>query len=371
MAAADYFLKIEGIKGESHNARHQDEIDVESFSWGATQVGTHGGGGAGKVTFNDFHFTMRINRASPTLFVDSASGLHIKQAVFVGETPAAVDRGGSQFLKYTFTDVIISSYRDAGASDVMDAAALRYTSVKTEATPGARIDVRPQATGNLMFDVATGRPTVVESQTGLLLSGPVVNVDDILVGLLRGVSEFALGDVLGLISGPSPHMRLVLGVQEARTADQPPTGTNLAAAATELVTTERSGDTPKKPKTKTLQHHVYWYAPADLALTVEDFDRKGQRLGRLQLDPDGEPLHRDFDLTEIAVEGHLASIGIRIQFALDHAGSGEDGENGDDNDDHRDEDENGDRPHAVKGAGAQATPRRPAAFMLTLQVVAD
>jgi type VI protein secretion system component Hcp len=29
-----YFLKIEGIAGESTDAKHKGEIEVESFSWG-------------------------------------------------------------------------------------------------------------------------------------------------------------------------------------------------------------------------------------------------------------------------------------------------------------------------------------------------
>ncbi len=45
MAQVDYFLKFDGIKGESADAKHKDEIDVESWSFGETN--TVGGGGAG------------------------------------------------------------------------------------------------------------------------------------------------------------------------------------------------------------------------------------------------------------------------------------------------------------------------------------
>ena len=61
MAAVDYFLKLDGIQGESKADKHSDEIDVLSFSWGETQSGTFavgGGGGSGKVSMQDFHFTM-------------------------------------------------------------------------------------------------------------------------------------------------------------------------------------------------------------------------------------------------------------------------------------------------------------------------
>ena len=50
--AVDFFLKLDGIKGESADAKHKDEIDIESFSWGMTQpASSHlaGGAGAGKV----------------------------------------------------------------------------------------------------------------------------------------------------------------------------------------------------------------------------------------------------------------------------------------------------------------------------------
>ena len=48
--ASDYLLKLEGIKGESVDVKHKDEIEIESFSWGATQPAAvvSGGGGAGR-----------------------------------------------------------------------------------------------------------------------------------------------------------------------------------------------------------------------------------------------------------------------------------------------------------------------------------
>ena len=70
MAHVDYFLKIEGIDGESADAKHKGDIQLESFSWGETNSGSHssgGGGGAGKVSMQDFHFVMTANKASPKL----------------------------------------------------------------------------------------------------------------------------------------------------------------------------------------------------------------------------------------------------------------------------------------------------------------
>jgi len=115
MAAVDYFLKVDGIDGESQDSKHKGDIDVESFSFGATQTGTHsggGGGGAGKVSMQDFHFTQKVNKASPKLALACATGQHIKKAVLV-----ARKAGGTQqeFYKVTFTDLLVSSYQISGS----------------------------------------------------------------------------------------------------------------------------------------------------------------------------------------------------------------------------------------------------------------
>ena len=80
MAQADYFLKIDQVPGESTDAKHKDEIEVESWSWGATQVATAstgGGGTSGRVSIQDFNFVAHTSKASPVLFVKCASGEHI------------------------------------------------------------------------------------------------------------------------------------------------------------------------------------------------------------------------------------------------------------------------------------------------------
>ena len=47
--ASSIFAKIGDIKGESLDAKHKDEVEVLSWSWGVAQSGTmaHGGGGGG------------------------------------------------------------------------------------------------------------------------------------------------------------------------------------------------------------------------------------------------------------------------------------------------------------------------------------
>ena len=114
--ASDYLLKIDGIKGESSDAKHKDEIEIESFSWGATQTGSfaHGsGGGAGKVSFQDLHFTTNVNAASPTLAAHCADGTHIKLATLT------VRKAGKEQQEYyiiKLSDALVSSYQSGGHS---------------------------------------------------------------------------------------------------------------------------------------------------------------------------------------------------------------------------------------------------------------
>ena len=116
LAAVDYFLKIDGIQGESLDSKHKGEIELESFSWGetnATPAHPGSGAGAGRVQIQDLHFVTRINKASPTLMLSCATGKHIKQAVL---TARKAGKNQLEFLVFKFTDVLVSSYQTGGSA---------------------------------------------------------------------------------------------------------------------------------------------------------------------------------------------------------------------------------------------------------------
>ena len=115
--AYDAFLKLDGIKGESLDAKHKDEIDIESFSFGVTQAGTHGtggGGGAGKVSVQDIHLTKVVDKSSPELLLACCNGKHVKEALFTvrkaGENPL-------EYLKIKLTDILVSGVQATGTGD--------------------------------------------------------------------------------------------------------------------------------------------------------------------------------------------------------------------------------------------------------------
>src|SRR5205807_3752704 len=104
------------IEGERHDDQNKTEIELQSWSWGASQTGTHsagGGGGAGKVDMQDFHFVMGANKASPKLMLACASGEHIKKAVL---TCRKAGKDQQEFLKYTFEDLLVSSFQIGGSA---------------------------------------------------------------------------------------------------------------------------------------------------------------------------------------------------------------------------------------------------------------
>jgi type VI secretion system secreted protein Hcp len=137
LAQVDYFLKIEGIQGESRDAKHKDQIELESFSWGETQSGSVGpGGGAGKVQMQDLHFVKRLDKASPKLFLACASGQHIKGATLVARK-AGKDQ--QEFLIYKFTDILVSSYQTGGSAHgdllPMDQVSFNFGRIEVEYRP--------------------------------------------------------------------------------------------------------------------------------------------------------------------------------------------------------------------------------------------
>jgi type VI secretion system secreted protein Hcp len=107
------FLKIDGIPGESLDSKHKDEIELVSFGWGVTQAvadGRGGGGGAGRAQFQDFHFTMRVSKASPQLFLACASGKHIKEANL---SVRRAQKQQVEYLKIKLTDLLVTSFQEA------------------------------------------------------------------------------------------------------------------------------------------------------------------------------------------------------------------------------------------------------------------
>jgi type VI secretion system secreted protein Hcp len=157
--AFDAFLKIDGVKGESVDKTHKDEIVIESFSWGVANMGAGYAGSAGRATGksspSDFSIVKKIDKASPDLFAACASGKHTKEMLVTlrkaGGTPL-------EYLTYKFSDVMVSSYQAGGSSGgdlPVESISFNYAKVEIKYTPqdSKGAGMSPVGTG---FDFSLG-----------------------------------------------------------------------------------------------------------------------------------------------------------------------------------------------------------------------
>ncbi len=109
------------INGESLEKGFEKQIQVLSWSWGITQTGSFAqgdGGGSGKVSMQDFHFTQKMHSGTPSILLNCATGQHIQQATLTARK-SGQKTGQQKFLVINFYDLLISSYQ-TGGSDAGD-----------------------------------------------------------------------------------------------------------------------------------------------------------------------------------------------------------------------------------------------------------
>lgn len=112
MAAVDFFLKIDGVEGESNDPSHKCEIDVLSWNWSESRSGRPGAdSGAGKVHMNDVIFTFTANKAVPQLSIAVASGQRFPKAIL---TCRKAGKGQQGYMTWTFADVVVQSFQIGG-----------------------------------------------------------------------------------------------------------------------------------------------------------------------------------------------------------------------------------------------------------------
>jgi len=140
MAIALY-LKIAGVDGESMDSDHKSWIDVEAFSWGATQPSTldrGGGGGGGKATFHDLVATGKIDKGYPTLLDKCYSGDHIDKIEC-----HAVKAGGSSkvtYLKVELETVLVTNVSLTGSSGADTTVAYSFQGAKLKTSYTAQTE---------------------------------------------------------------------------------------------------------------------------------------------------------------------------------------------------------------------------------------
>ena len=115
--ASDYYLKIDGIKGESQAVDMTDYIELDSFSFGASSPADIGGKGmsAGKASLSEFSFSCPLDAASAFILKNLYSGKHISTASFVGRKTGG-DGKPYKYLEVNFTNCFITNHSTGGGA---------------------------------------------------------------------------------------------------------------------------------------------------------------------------------------------------------------------------------------------------------------
>jgi type VI secretion system secreted protein Hcp len=112
----DYFLKIEGIDGESQDAKHPDEIRIEHFTLNVVNRGRRGDYGVGKPVHDDAYFIADVDQSYPKMRLAAATGETIPKAVL---TSRKAGKYQQDYLRITFTDVLVTSCKiESGEKEV-------------------------------------------------------------------------------------------------------------------------------------------------------------------------------------------------------------------------------------------------------------
>jgi type VI secretion system secreted protein Hcp len=132
LVLTDYFLKIDGIEGESQDPTHKGWIEIASFDFHATNATKPTAKAKGKVTFNPMVITKPVDATSPNLFLACAAGKHFtKVTLSLRSNNQKVD-----YLTVTLTGVLISGYTQtaADAATPTEQVSLNFTKIQMKYT---------------------------------------------------------------------------------------------------------------------------------------------------------------------------------------------------------------------------------------------
>lgn len=116
--AFDAYLDLEGLEGESERKGHEKQIEIFSFSFGASNAGSIQGGttgaGVGKGMVSSFNCMKTTDTTSPVIFQNCMQGKHWPKA------SVTLNKSGGEaslpFLKFEFKEIYCSSIQWSGGA---------------------------------------------------------------------------------------------------------------------------------------------------------------------------------------------------------------------------------------------------------------
>ena len=119
LAQQKMYIKIDGFDGESKDIQHLKWIDAYAYSGGLSQSGTThmgAGGGAGKANFQDYIFTICLDKSVNNMKIALAKGTHIPSVL----VEIVKDNNGNPFryASILMETVLITSIIEGASTDI-------------------------------------------------------------------------------------------------------------------------------------------------------------------------------------------------------------------------------------------------------------
>ena len=115
-AADEIFLRLEGVKGESVDARHMAEIELLSYTQTMTGPNARGttsvGAGAGKTTCGPVTVMKYVDQASPDLILYAMNGRPAARAVI---TFRKSGQGAFEYYRVTLENVVVTQVEQSNS----------------------------------------------------------------------------------------------------------------------------------------------------------------------------------------------------------------------------------------------------------------
>lgn len=130
---SDYYLKMDGINGESQAEGMTDCIELDSWQFGVGAPADLGGKGlsGGKPSLSDFTVSFSLDKASFQMLNDIYNGKPIATSVLKGRKTGG---GGTPYvyLQITLTNCFITGFSTGGGAQGVPAASMSLAYEKIE-----------------------------------------------------------------------------------------------------------------------------------------------------------------------------------------------------------------------------------------------
>lgn len=154
--ASDYYVLINGVNGESQAVGMTNYIELDSFSFGASNPADVGGKGlaAGKASLSDFSFSCALDSASYQILKNLYNGTHISTVTFAGRKTGG---GGTPYLylQAIMTNCYVTSHSTGGGATGVpsQSVSIAYEQIEfqyyTQDTSSGQVQLAGNATYNI------------------------------------------------------------------------------------------------------------------------------------------------------------------------------------------------------------------------------